>query len=430
MSLGFTGVLWLPRGATANSTALNAGVGPTALTAASTAWAALSAGLADAAATMTTVLAELAAGWEGVAADAALARLVPFQVWTQEASAMAAATAGRAAAEAAAHTVARLAMPSLAEIAAVKTAKLVAHTVGGSLAGAGAAAEAADRAMDVRAGLVMEAYEAASTAAATPQTFTPPPPLAHGPKAAAADDPVPAPPGGGIGDFRTNPAATAVTAVSALSQHPAVAGAASQAGSIAGPGLGVATSLAPSAVAALTGGVGPAAGGAASGRDGLAARPTSSAARGEGGAQPGFRGPGTMPIRATGSAGVGGSTGATAYFGGPDLVGDLAGHTAAGRGGGSVSGSAGGGGAGPVGGHSGDGAGGRDVPPVHDAARADAASAARGGLLGAPMTGGARGPGSADGEHAVPDYLRGFEHFADGRVVIPSVIGADPDTLS
>lgn len=45
------------------------------------------------------------------------------------------------------------------------------------------------------------------------------------------------------------------------------------------------------------------------------------------------------------------------------------------------------------------------------------------------MTGAARGAGE-DELHHTPDYLRGFEHFGDGRVVIPSVIGADPDFSS
>ncbi len=65
MTIGVTGVVWMPRGATVNSTTLSAGAGPVPLGAASPAWAALSASLADAGATLNRVMTELRAGWEG-----------------------------------------------------------------------------------------------------------------------------------------------------------------------------------------------------------------------------------------------------------------------------------------------------------------------------------------------------------------------------
>jgi len=36
----------------------------------------------------------------------------------------------------------------------------------------------------------------------------------------------------------------------------------------------------------------------------------------------------------------------------------------------------------------------------------------------------ARGTGQDDEEHDIPDYLKDLEHFSDGRVVAPPVIGA------
>ena len=54
------------------------------------------------------------------------------------------------------------------------------------------------------------------------------------------------------------------------------------------------------------------------------------------------------------------------------------------------------------------------------------AAGPRGGQLGAPMMGGAAGGGQDDEEHHTPAYLKNFEHFSDGRVVIPAVLGADP----
>ncbi|MFC7450497.1 PPE domain-containing protein, partial [Rhodococcus daqingensis] len=258
MTMGFTGVVWMPRGATWNSTALNAGVGPVQLSAAGVAWTSIAAGLTDASATMTKVMAELRVGWEGLASDAALAKLIPFTAWTEESTAMATTTASKAAAAASTHSVARISMPSLPEIAAVKTAKLVAHTVGGSLAGAGAAAEAADRAMDLRAALVMEGYEAASTAVSVPQSFTPPPPLATGAQASGAGAQESVPTNRDDVDWRTNPAGAAMATAMAHAQNPAVVSAASQAGSIAGSGFSTVTStassFAPAAVSAITGG--------------------------------------------------------------------------------------------------------------------------------------------------------------------------------
>lgn len=401
MTVGFTGVIWFPRGATWNSTALNAGIGPVGFSAASAAWTAIGSGLADATATVTKVMADLAAGWEGVASDAALAKLAPFQAWTQEATATAATTAAKAAAEAAAHTVARTAMPSAAEIAAVKAAKVAAHTVGGSLAGAGAAAEAADRALDLRAALVMEAYESASAIVAVPQSFTPPPPLATGSGGAATAPPPAVPAQTLLSDFAVNPAQAAQTALGAVlaqAQNPTVVAAASQAGTLAGSGLslagtglnavaGAGAALAP---AALGGGVrgGPPDGGATGMRPGRDVR----AAVGGSGTE--------RTVVGAAGYGVGVGTGSSRValpegWGG--------GATATGRGA-------------PVTG----------LPTGAEAVTSEPGAGARSGPVGgAPMAAG-RGPDAEDYEHRSIGYLRNFEHFDDGRVVIPSVIGADP----
>ncbi|MFC9786860.1 PPE domain-containing protein [Rhodococcus sp. NPDC127528] len=411
MTMGFTGVVWLPRGATWNSTALNAGVGPVQLSAASTAWTALTAGLADATATLTKVMGELGAGWQGLAFDSALSRLVPFHAWTEAAGAMAAATATKAATEAGAHTVARIAMPSLAEIAAVKTAKAVAYTTGGALAGAGAATEAADRAMDVRAALVMEAYEAASSIVAVPQSFSSPPPLANGVGTASAGAPDAVPPSTIAADPAVSPAQAALGAVLAQAQNPAVVGVATQAGSIAGSGVSAVasttTSLAPSAISAFTGAAAdPVLGGTAT--SGIATNgPGTRSSAG------GFAA--TRPVGALGSSGaVGGSGIGSAALPGSGGTGRAVLPE--------------GWGASPTGGDPAPlpGRGGGPTTAVGaDLARADAAAAPpRAGHLGSPGTG--RGFGQDDEEHRTPDYLKGLEHFGDGRVVIPSVIGADP----
>ncbi|MFM1726595.1 PPE family protein, partial [Rhodococcus sp. PAM 2766] len=64
-----------------------------------------------------------------------------------------------------------------------------------------------------------------------------------------------------------------------------------------------------------------------------------------------------------------------------------------------------------------------------DAVRTDPAAAATRtpAAAGAPAATPRGAVDTDDAEHSTPGYLRKFEHFTDGRTVIPSVIGADPD---
>ncbi|GAA4484331.1 hypothetical protein GCM10023094_37330 [Rhodococcus olei] len=397
MTVGFTGVVWFPRGAAGNSTALNAGVGPVGFQTAGAAWGAVAAGLADATATVARVIATLEAGWEGLASDAALTKLTPFRAWTEEAAALAATTAAKAGAEAGAHTVARAAMPSAAEIAAVKAATVAAHTIGGSLAGAGAVAEAADRALDVRAALVMEAYEAASTSVTLPERFTPPPPLVNGTSGAPSDAPTAVPQPTRPSDPLVNPASTqaAVGAAIAQARNPAVVSVASQAGAIAGSGLNAAAGVAVPLASVTVSAAGTAALGVP---DTHAARQVDgSSTRRRGGAVGVAGGAG---LGAAASGGVAGAARVTLPEG--------------------WSGTSRGDGAAPPGRDAVTAGEAHDADPV----RVDPATAQRTPL--APTMGGGRGPGGGEEEHRTPDHLKSFEHFEDGRVVIPSVIGAEP----
>ncbi|WP_052493137.1 PPE domain-containing protein [Rhodococcus sp. MEB064] len=175
MTAGPTGVFWLPRTATVNSAALSLGAGPVPLLAAGTAWGGVAAAVADAAATVARVTAELAVTWSGDAAGAASAGLTSYTAWITAAAEHAASVSARATAQAAAVTTALAVMPSIPEIAAVKAGRTTAYAVGGALTGAAQAADAADAALDVRAALVMEAYEAASAHLALPAAFDAPP---------------------------------------------------------------------------------------------------------------------------------------------------------------------------------------------------------------------------------------------------------------
>lgn len=163
MTLGITGVFWLPRMAEINSISLNAGAHAVPIAAAGTAWGALTAAWVDATTTVARVMAEIGVGLEGLNGINVLARLAGFTVWSEQQAVMAGVMAGKAAANVTAYTVASLVMPSLPEIAVVETARVAAYSSGGALNGTAEAAEAAKLALDIRAALVMETYEAATS---------------------------------------------------------------------------------------------------------------------------------------------------------------------------------------------------------------------------------------------------------------------------
>lgn len=179
--VGFTGVVWFPRGATVNSAALYAGPGPVPLTAASAAWSDLAGVLGAGAAALTAVVAELGATWRGPAADVAYASFAAYGAWLAETTEHAARMAVTTGAGAAAYTASALVMPSLAEIAATRAATaavtVAAAPTGAGLGAAAAAAEAAEREMDIRAAMAMDGYEAASTVLSVPEPFRPAPQL-------------------------------------------------------------------------------------------------------------------------------------------------------------------------------------------------------------------------------------------------------------
>ncbi|MGZ4517569.1 MAG: hypothetical protein ACXVXN_06560 [Mycobacteriaceae bacterium] len=54
-----------------------------------------------------------------------------------------------------------------------------------------------------------------------------------------------------------------------------------------------------------------------------------------------------------------------------------------------------------------------------------AATRGRGGVGSGMGTGAGLGNSDDDQEHEIPDYLKDLEHFSDGRVVAPPVIGVD-----
>ncbi|NMN95196.1 PPE domain-containing protein [Antrihabitans stalactiti] len=383
--LGITGVFWLPRTATVNSTTLWAGAGPVPLSTATPAWAAMSAAYADASFTVTRVLAELAVGWQGVTSVGAKARLAGFKIWADQATAAAAALSAKTGANSIAATTARAVMPSLPEIVAVQTAKVAAYSTGGVLNGTAEAAEAADRAMDIRAALVMEAYEAATTTVVvTPTEFVPPPPIANGVGGGTSEtDQTGAQ---GKSTFM-NPVQAAAAAAASFVQNPGVQNAALQAGQVA--------SSAASSVASVASNVGTAAVHAATSHSAapLATAPLSALPA------TGFRdASSSSAVRSVSSANIArpanislpeGWRNSPAPVGGAPVASNSAAVAQS------------------------------TLGPLDSSAATRAAGAG-------PMVGHRAGGAESDEEnHETPDYLKNFEHFADGRTVTPSVIGAD-----
>ncbi|MFE1594519.1 PPE family protein [Nocardia sp. NPDC058705] len=366
MTAGITGVFWLPRMAEVNSTTLNAGAHAVPISAAATSWGTLAAAWGDAAFTITRVIAEVGVGLQGVNGIAVLARLAPFAGWASQQGVAAAAASAKCASNATAYTVASIAMPSLPEILATNTAVVASANPPGVVSGAFEAAEVVKHAMDIRAALVMETYEAATSATvAIPSEFTMPPAIANGAGSAQGDF------GGG------DPLQTAAAAVQAIASNPGVVSAATQAANTAGgvvtSGVSTVGQVGASAISAVTAPAGT-----------TAVAPAMTAGVGAAGAAVGGMG--------TTSASLGGvSAGALKL---PEGWGAPAANATA-------------------------------SAPVSETVvnRADAAPVRNTGAAGNPLMGN-RQKGEEDDEHDGVDYVR-TDEFTDGRYAAEGVIGAD-----
>lgn len=379
MTAGVTGVFWLPRMAEANSIALNAGAHGIPISAAATAWGALTGAWVDATATVVRVMAELGVGMQGVNGLAVLSRLGGITAWAEQQSVMAATMGAKAAANATAYTVASIAMPSLPEIAAVDAARVAAHSTGGVLNGSSEVAEAAKAALDLRAALTMETYEAATSAmVVTPGEFINPPPIANGAGTADAGQSSEAAFGG-------DPIQGALAAASAFVQNPAVVSAATQAANVAGGvlsgGVTTAGNIGASAISAVTSAAAPSA----------ATTVAPMAAMGVGG----------VASAATATRSASSVPGATLNNGSLKIP--------AGWGAGATSG----------------GTPATAAATENVSVRLDSAPVRSTSTSGSPLMGhGTHSDEDDESEHKTPDYLVA-DHFADGRYATDGVIGVD-----
>lgn len=394
--VGITGVIWYPRGAAPNSAALVAGAGPVPLGVAAGAWSTVSSGLTDTAASISRVMADLRTGWSGEAADAALSKFAPFQEWAAAAALLAGETAGKAQVQSGSYTVATLAMPSLAEIAAVQAAKVAAYSIGGALVGGAAAAEAAEEALKIRAAVTMETYDAATAHLAVQQNFESPPSIAEPTAGASASAESPGSASrqsvvqaaSTLADAIADPVRAATAAVASVVSNPVFAAAASQPGATTTAVTG-ATSAA-SALATAGAGLGGARLGAST--PSMFVTPSASRAPAQ-----------VSAASATTGAGTSAGSSSSGHTGRHALPDPSTGQSTARQN--------------PV------------TSPVQgtaDTVKVDPARTAGGS---APIAGGRHAAQSEDEtEHDTPDYLKHFEHFADGRTVIPSVIGGALET--
>lgn len=371
--IGFTGVVWYPRGATRMSLELYAGPGPVPLGVASASWSAMAAQLAEASVVLAGAVTALQASWRGPAADMALASFANFGVWMGETTEHASRMSGTTGAGSAAYAASALVMPSPAEIAVTKAA-MAATTVAAASTGAGlgaamAANEAAEREMDIRATIAMEGYEAASTLLSAPVPFRPAPPIAI-PELAQA----------GLASDLVTGIASKGTAV--VTEFGAPAG-----GQVLAQG---ASASATASIATHAAGLDPTIA-AHSSSGALAGKPVLTVGAGSAG---GGSMAGAPMMGMAGGAGLGGGSRAAMPKLGTPVAGAL--------------GAPGGTGSNPAGAGS---------------AAERAASSSRMGA--GPMRGaGVAGGGAhSDDEHESPDYLRRFDRLEDGRTVVPAVIG-------
>lgn len=424
MTLGTTGVVWLPRGATVNSTSLTVGTGPLPIGAAGPAWAAVAAAFADADVTLTRVGAELGLGWVGTTGGTAITALGPFIAWTQSVVAEATTAAHKATVGAGAYATALITMPSLPEIAAVQTAKVAAYTAGGAVNGSAAAAEAAEKALDLRAAAAMEAYEASTVFAALPDRFTAPPSLTSA-----------APTEVGAGQLATAASRTERTEYVQFSDpvRSVVDGAravAAQIGDVLGNGDALRTAGVEAGRVVVE---------AATGASGVVGSATSEAASAFGHAPTvatsaytpgtGFgAGPASAAVHSVNlhpAAGTSGAIGAGPGLGAFGTVGSVAGGVVAGgmaSAGSATAGSAGSTSAGTASAGSASGATG----PVRGDLRLPGDPVGAPGPIPGTGSAAARAAEVDDELDAHTDFRPTVEHFADGRTVVPAVLGADP----
>ncbi|MEV5648572.1 PPE domain-containing protein [Nocardia sp. NPDC052254] len=180
--IGFTGVVWPARPTEQLARDLTTGRGAAPMAEAGTAWTQLAASFGAAVVEYDQIVAELRELWRSDGSDLVLERIGKLREWLVDAAASAGRNATSAGGQAAAYEVARLAMPHVAEIAALEAAKQsIEHAgaaLGAPLVAAAAQVEGEQDLAKADAARVMQGYESATAPLATPWVQAHPPVIA------------------------------------------------------------------------------------------------------------------------------------------------------------------------------------------------------------------------------------------------------------
>lgn len=193
---GFTGVVWEARPTDQLARDLTGGPGSVPLVEAAAAWTGLAASFGAAVGEYDRIIAGIRGHWQSETSDDVVERLSAMRTWLTDIAAAAARNAEHTAFHAASFEVARLAMPHIAEIAALhealRTLQAVGTSLGGPLVGGIAEVDADNDVAKTTAARVMRTYESATEPLAAPWQHSTPPVLAS-PAAFAAEQTAVAP---------------------------------------------------------------------------------------------------------------------------------------------------------------------------------------------------------------------------------------------
>lgn len=427
-----TGVNWASRPTVKLVTDINGGPGPASSIEAGAAWRALSAVLSEADDDFTSATKLAMGNWEGPAADSARTALMPFSEWATAAGTIAHQLSAQTTAHGDAFSAAKVGMPSLPEVLATEAIKdnIVDKTVS-LLTGVptpGEVAEVVAAEQQTQSALAMMSYDVTSSTLTTYTPFMPAPILTAEvvPTNAAVNTVT----YGHLGQHHAQDYASTMTAGASGSAsatnggsvdggHWAAtggSGATHAAGSTAsGSGSAGLGSGSGSVGTSFTGGSHSVAAGLGAGDSGAAgAGPTRTPSASGSFARPGLAGAGIGSAGLAGAGGAGrfGSSGGLGGSGASSGSVASASETASRS---SLS----------AGAHSSAGAAGDSSARGLASASDSAATRGRGGVGSGMGTGAGLGNSEDDQEHEIPDYLKDLEHFSDGRVVAPPVIGVD-----
>ncbi|MFC9892426.1 PPE domain-containing protein [Nocardia sp. NPDC127579] len=180
---GFTGVVWEARPTEKLAQDLTTGRGALPMTEAAQAWTRLGVSFGAAVPEYDQIIRSIGESWSSETSPEIMDRITKLREWMVEAAGAAAQNATKTGSQALAYEVARLAMPHVAEIAALEEAKksveAISAGMGAPLVGAAAEIDAEQDMAKSNAARIMRVYEEATKPLETPWTQTTPPVIAN-----------------------------------------------------------------------------------------------------------------------------------------------------------------------------------------------------------------------------------------------------------